>query len=69
MATLQEQSQVAKSTRRFLETWGLKQRYVAAACQINERVFSGFLTHRVALSDTQLARVSAYVSDYVRRNS
>lgn len=66
---LEAQLPVANQTRKFLAQWGLKQKYVAAACQIPESVFSQFLNAQLALSPAQLARIMAYMDDYLRRNS
>ena len=66
---LEEQRPAANQTRQFLVQWGLKQKYVAAVCQIPESVFSQFLNAQLALSPAQLARLVAYMDDYRRRNS
>ena len=66
---LEAQRPAADQTKRFLAQWGLKQKYVAAACQIPESVFSQFLNAQLALSPAQLARIMAYLDDYLRRNS
>ncbi len=67
--TMLDQYEIAEETRDFLAQWGLKKKYVAKVCQIPEGVFSKFLNNKVALSSGQLGRVTAYTSDYVRRNS
>lgn len=66
---LEAQRPVADQTKEFLAQWGLKQKYVAAACQIPESVFSQFLNSQLVLSPAQLGRVEAYMTDYCRRNS
>lgn len=66
--TVMEQYQAATQTRDFLTRWGLKQKFVAETCKIPETVFSGFINGKLALSSNQLARVIAYINDYVRRN-
>jgi len=65
---LEEQYQVAEQAREFLITWGLKQKFVAETCQLPAKVFSKFLTHRLALSKTQTQRVVDYMADYAQRN-
>lgn len=65
----EEQYQVVEHTRKFLDTWGLKQKYVASVCQIPEQVFSKFLTCQRTLSAAQLRRVLDYMEDYKRRNN
>ena len=66
---LEMQRAVADQTKQFLAKWGLKQKYVAAVCQVPEGVFSQFLNEQLVLSPGQLARVVAYMEDYHRRNS
>jgi len=67
--TIIDQYGIAEETRDFLAQWGLKKKYVAKVCQIPEGVFSKFLNNKIALSPNQLGRVTAYTSDYARRNS
>lgn len=69
IARLTAQRPAADRAKKFLMTWGLKQKYVAAVCQIPAPVFSDFLNARLALSPAQLQRVIAYMDDYDRRNS
>ena len=66
--TVMEQCKTAEDIRVFLSKWGLKQKYVAETCQIPEKIFSRFVTGKLALSDKQLSRVVAYVNDYEQRN-
>ena len=63
-----QQYQVAEQTNEFLAQWGLKQLFVADACQISRPVLSAFLNHRLALSKTQLTNLLAYMNDYRQRN-
>lgn len=67
--TIMEQYEFAKKVKGFLTRWGLKQKFVAETCNIPETVFSGFLNGKQALSTNQLARVTGYINEYVRRNS
>lgn len=66
--TLIEQAKTVEYTRAFLNKWGLKQKYVAQTCLIPEKIFSRFLTGKLALSDNQLARVMEYINDYEQKN-
>ncbi len=63
-----EQVSVADETRAFLQRWGLKGKYVAGVCFIPERIFSRFMTHKVALTANQLMRLKNYMFDYEQRN-
>lgn len=67
--TILEQYSAAEKTKAFLTRWGLKSKFVAEACQIPETAFSKFLNNKAALTDKQVERITAYVDDYVRRNS
>lgn len=67
--TVMEQYKTAEDIKVFLSRWGLKQKYVAEICQIPEKVFSRFLTGKLALSENQLVRVISYINDYEQRNS
>ena len=64
-----EQEQLANETKAFLVRWGLKAKYVASVCVISQKVFSQFMNHKLALSQNQLNRLMAFISDYERRNS
>ncbi len=64
-----EQEQLANETKAFLVRWGLKAKYVANVCVISQKVFSQFMNHKLALSQNQLNRLMAFISDYERRNS
>lgn len=66
---LLEQERAADETREFLSQWGLKGRYVASVCEINEKTFSRFLNHKIVLSSSQLARLLKYRADYEQRNA
>ena len=63
------QYQLAEQTKSFLDTWGLKQRFVADTCKISEHVFSQFMNHKMMLSDGQMNRLVSYMAEYVRRNT
>lgn len=67
--TVMEQQATAGKVKSFLTQWGLKQKFVAERCQIQETAFSLFINGKLALSAKQLERVVAYIDDYVRRNS
>ena len=65
---LLEQERAANETKEFLRRWGLKGRYIASVCEINEKTLSRFINHKLALTSIQLARLLAYIADYERRN-
>lgn len=67
--TMIEQYAIAEEVKVFLSKWGLKRKFVAEVCQIPETVFSKFLNNKVVLSSKQIERVTAYIEDYIRRNS
>ncbi len=67
--TAMEQYRHMKATQKFLEKWGLKQKYVASVCKISETDISKFLNGKMALSEKQLDRLLTYETDYIRRNS
>lgn len=66
---LREQEQLAAETREFLSRWGLKAKYVAEQVQIDEKSFSKFVNHKLALPDYQVLQLRNYVEDYERRNA
>lgn len=65
---LLEQEAVAEQTKAFLVCWGLKVKFVAGICGISPNILSKFLNHKVALSNKQLHRLTAYMEDYILRN-
>ena len=64
-----KQCEVADRTKEFLNTWGLKQRFVAETCMIDVNIFSKFMNHAAVLSEKQINRLTIYLDDYVRRNT
>jgi len=65
---LLEQARIANETRDFLSHWGLKAKYVANKCDLNPKVLSLFMNHKLALSQNQLNRLISYITEYERRN-
>lgn len=61
---LTEQEELANRTKTFLDSWGLKAKYVAEVCSIHEKTFSKFVNHRIALSRPQIMRLTGYISEY-----
>ena len=69
MNRFEEQCQVATRTRAFFDAWGLKRKYVASVCMLTESTLSKFLSCERTLSAPQLARLTAYMDEYERRNA
>lgn len=69
MNRFEEQRNVVERARVFFDTWGLKRKHVASVCKMTESVLSKFLSCQITLSNPQLARLTAYMEDYERRNS
>lgn len=66
---LRDQTEVADRTRLFLQSWGLKGRFVAEQVDIGEKTFSRFINHKLALSNDLLRKLISYMDDYEQRNS
>lgn len=64
-----DQQSTADQLHKFLQTWGLKAKFVAQTCTISENIFSKFMSKKVALSTNQLSRVQHFMEDYIHRNS
>lgn len=66
---MQEQYEIAEAARQFIEQYGLVKQYVAQRCNIPTTRLSSWLHHHYAMTEKQLAAISAFMTDYKRRMS